>query len=663
MKPIGRFLFIFFLITLSHSSYAQEITENKEEGDALYEKAIQFYEEASYHDAFHTLSEAIKDKAWFNKKSKESKAQIYYKMAFSLYQEENCGEAILWFDQVLHLSKLIKQETYLYRGLCLYEIGKIDVARADLRKSAALKTNAALTQVAHNYLTRIEIENFNKPVFVNEQLLSKDKERYKSGLKNLVGGRLKQAKKDISHTITVDPENYQAHYALGIIFVKIKEFDKATESIEEAIVLAPENIKPFYEKNLGSTYFLIGKEFLNKKDFSKATLNFLEAVDTGAWFNQLTEEMKAQTIYYIANAYFEAKELKRASLYFQKLLPYKSNTREAAYFYLGMVGVQSGQKEQALLHFNKLLQLYPETKFAKQANGYIDNLKKSVLSADITAGIQHDDNVKTAANKKRGDVLWDYANTAQFDLHFKNYRLVAFDLGYSMNNKTYFKKKSRSSDSLRNSVNLKFDFPFYVKYRVIEYQPSVDVALSHSKKFARLVPQNKSIGTTQPFAASFSDFLNPKFTYTLSYTDQRDTPSTITEDIRDAFTNTFNLKNTVYFYFTPLLQTFSFEETFAYNKAAGTYNYKEYETGLSAGGSLFLGVSYNSSVNFTWTDYYKHRQERHDYKSQYTFSLSKKIFGDISSSLNYTFTDVDSNLPDFTYDRNVFALSFSYTLF
>src|SRR4051794_28307670 len=65
------------------------------------------------------------------------------------------------------------------------------------------------------------------------------------------------AEKELDRALTLDPENHKAAYALGLIFVDQRKWDKAQDSFEKALKNNKDDA--MYHYNLGHTLYEQGK--------------------------------------------------------------------------------------------------------------------------------------------------------------------------------------------------------------------------------------------------------------------------------------------------------------------------------------------------------------------------------------------------------------------
>ena len=100
--------------------------------------------------------------------------------------------------------------------------------------------NEAKAEELYQRMLKIELANLNE-----KQLLQ-------NGRKLLEQNQLKKAKAVFNNLLRINPEHVQAHYWLGIVYMKRKEYDAGIEHIRRSVELAPDNTKlrKAYAQNL-----------------------------------------------------------------------------------------------------------------------------------------------------------------------------------------------------------------------------------------------------------------------------------------------------------------------------------------------------------------------------------------------------------------------------
>jgi len=115
--------------------------------------------------------------------------------------------------------------------------------------------------------------------------------------------------------VKLDPTNAQAHFQLGLVYVKQKEYGKAIETYQKVAEMQPQ---------LPDVYFNLGYAYAMSKDYPRA------------------EEMYTRTV-------------KLSPLYLDEAL-----------FNLGMVQQRQGKREEAAANFERALSANPKNELARQ---------------------------------------------------------------------------------------------------------------------------------------------------------------------------------------------------------------------------------------------------------------------------------------------------------
>lgn len=200
-----------------------------------------------------------------------------------------------------------------------------------------------------NYLESIRL-NPNNPVARNNLGLTY------FGLK-----RYDQAYKELRTALKLESEYTDARNNLGGVLIAVGKYSEAIEVLERASAdltyLSLEKV----HNNLGLAHFRSG-------DFLKAKASFRKALSF--------QDRNCQSNYYFGRSVFGLKEFKSAAESFEravKLCP-KAN-RDGAFFYSGLSQMKMGQKELAAGRFREVLELYPESTYAKKAKQLLEILQ------------------------------------------------------------------------------------------------------------------------------------------------------------------------------------------------------------------------------------------------------------------------------------------------
>lgn len=160
-------------------------------------------------------------------------------------------------------------------------------------------------------------------------------------------------------------------YNLGIVYEKLKKFDKAKESYEKAVKIKPEATDTIY--NLGLVY-------IELKEYDKAIKCFEQVIQT--------DSEDSNSYFNIGLAYFKKKDYLNAVEYFQKTVDLNDEDIYA-HFYIGNIMKEFGDLDSAKEKFEKVLEISPDYSWAyynlaviyyEEGSMFkaIDNLKQTV---------------------------------------------------------------------------------------------------------------------------------------------------------------------------------------------------------------------------------------------------------------------------------------------
>lgn len=97
-------------------------------------------------------------------------------------------------------------------------------------------------------------------------------------VKIINNGKSEDAKLELEKLININKDNFLAHYFLGVVYAKLRNFDKAINCLNLSIKINPKNKNAFFE--LGALYKQQNNMNESKNNFIKALNldhNFIEA--------------------------------------------------------------------------------------------------------------------------------------------------------------------------------------------------------------------------------------------------------------------------------------------------------------------------------------------------------------------------------------------------
>ncbi|MGB2925256.1 MAG: tetratricopeptide repeat protein, partial [Limnothrix sp.] len=222
-----------------------------------------------------------------------------------------------------------------------------------------------IEQALVSWLNR-DIENsflfsqHNQLNFAEDNLL---KDLCTKGEDLLTQGQLDQAIAAYEKAIELQPENVEILNALGNLYQKIENWDKATECFHQAILVSPNN---------AGLYFNLGNTFLFQKNYAEAEVAYREAIalqpkDAG-FLNNLGYSLQQQS------KYDEALQI------FQHLLSFAPNDVNA-HNHLGNIYQEQEEYSQAIQSFQKSLSLDPNNADIQYNLGNVLQLSRDLPAA------------------------------------------------------------------------------------------------------------------------------------------------------------------------------------------------------------------------------------------------------------------------------------------
>ena len=165
-------------------------------------------------------------------------------------------------------------------------------------------------------------------------------------------GRNDEAKKCLRKTLTVDPDNEEAHYNLGRIYIEQGKFAPAEKHLKRAIEIDPK---------YALAYAGLGELLAGQKDRIKEAVSVLrKAVDykpDDGWSRA-----------YLANALWRLRKLKAAEKQYRKLLELWPDYSLPYWCYGGFLACESKDSSTAERYLRKAVEIDPR---GKEANYYL----------------------------------------------------------------------------------------------------------------------------------------------------------------------------------------------------------------------------------------------------------------------------------------------------
>lgn len=164
-----------------------------------------------------------------------------------------------------------------------------------------------------------------------------------------------------------NPIVYQAHLSIGDCYREKGELDKAIEEYNRALEKAQKD-KEMGKETVAKALAALGEIYLRKEDFEKAQNYFKQSIETYP-----ENEILA---YNVGEIYFSNQKIDEAIHYFELSTQIRPDY-SPSYLKLGYVYLNKGDYEKAKLNFNKFLELDPESSEAPAVKNIVDYLEKT----------------------------------------------------------------------------------------------------------------------------------------------------------------------------------------------------------------------------------------------------------------------------------------------
>lgn len=150
-----------------------------------------------------------------------------------------------------------------------------------------------------------------------------------------------KAKEAYLKSLEISPHSMDSIYNLGLVYTELKEYDKAIKCFKKILKEDEEDSNSYF--NLGLIYF-------KTKDYIKAMENFQTTIDLN------DEDIYAH--FYIGNIFKELGDLESAREKFNKVLEL-SPDYSWAYFNLAVIDNETGNTDGAIENLQKTIELNP----------------------------------------------------------------------------------------------------------------------------------------------------------------------------------------------------------------------------------------------------------------------------------------------------------------
>lgn len=160
---------------------------------------------------------------------------------------------------------------------------------------------------------------------------------------------------------TIDPaKNAVWHNEKGLFYLEMKYYIAAIKEFQLAIKLNPESeVSATFYNNLGMTYHKIN-------NYHGAEIYFKKAIELKPYYLDFRKNL--------IEVYKKENILNEKADYYNQLIIKDPKDLES-YIMLGLIHKNYGNKDYAVMYFNKFLQLAPEFGVSRQIKEIIKNLK------------------------------------------------------------------------------------------------------------------------------------------------------------------------------------------------------------------------------------------------------------------------------------------------
>lgn len=202
-------------------------------------------------------------------------AEDYFRNAKEKYDNNNDSAAVLDLNKAIELNQDFT-EAYLYRGNCLYFLGRYKEAITDYEKYLNKYPDSVivLNNISQSYF---ELKQYDSAISVVSRafIINPDYAEgylcrgmiYCDGLRDY-----KNALKDFDVAIRMRPDDERAYQFAGFVLFKMYDYKNAVVYFDKALLLEPNDARVYYIRGLS-------KGFSN--DFDGACVDLKKAHDLG----------------------------------------------------------------------------------------------------------------------------------------------------------------------------------------------------------------------------------------------------------------------------------------------------------------------------------------------------------------------------------------------
>ena len=264
--------------------------------------------------------------------------------------------------------------------------------------SAVKNATADLLQQLGVNLTPHGINELKKPLIINQL---QTETAIAQGLQAQRQENPTDAMMYYTQAIRNDPNNAEAYFYRGNLFVERKDYDSAIADYSDAIRIDP---------NIRNAYYNRGKAYSDKDDLDHAIIDYTSAIRVDPNYADAYNNRGL--------AYFDKGDLDRAVADYTSAI--RINPNDAyAHYNRGYAYYINGDMDSAILDYTSAIRIDPNYSDAynNRGNVYSDKSDLDLAIADYTSSIRIDPN-NAMAYHNRG---WSYRNQGNLDLAIADY--------------------------------------------------------------------------------------------------------------------------------------------------------------------------------------------------------------------------------------------------
>jgi tetratricopeptide (TPR) repeat protein len=274
---------------------------------------------------------------------------------------------------------------------------------------------------------------------------------YSRGVLQLNAGNTQAALDLFREAVEADPNDGFALYYRGVTRGQLGDSDGAIADLSEALRVQPTLTRAALE---------LGIALVQKEEYSDA-IPFLERA-------RETEELEARASFFLGICRLRRGEYDRSRALFERAAALDPKLAPSSRYYEGIIAYREGEREEAIEHFQAVVDGAPDTQIAGEAKQLSDALQRTARPWSLYAstGLQYDSNVLLAGNFNLGSaddpefVSGEGDGRAVFNLG-GDYRLVdrewvALSVGYDFFQSLHFglsNTKEIKSDGTVNTTS------------------------------------------------------------------------------------------------------------------------------------------------------------------------------------------------------------------